>query len=86
MKHSGTIRGALLALTAWAGKLVEDTWGAVSGLMDGVKHVAGPETTLSLIATEAKTGLPVLLAALGVAGLVIVMSRRLSAAKEGKIG
>lgn len=86
VKSSGTIRGAAAAFAAGVLKAVEDTWGAVSSMFDGIKQVAGPETTMSLLASSAKTSTTSLLLLLTLAGVAVVIGRRLSAAEEGKIG
>lgn len=86
VKSSGTIRAVVAAAAAAVLKALEDTWEAVSGIFESIRTVAGPETTVSLLATSAKTSVTSLLLLLTLAGAAVVIGRRLSAAAEGKIG
>jgi hypothetical protein len=86
MRESWTIRGALIAFLATVSETAVEAYSWLTGVardagteLTALKQVTGPFDT---ILVTMKSALPVL----AVVGIVIVVSRRLSAAKEGKIG
>jgi lysozyme len=85
-KQSWTIRGAVLAFLATIGDKAVEAYNWTFGVAKDagaelltLKQTVGPFDT---ILVTMKTALPVL----ALVGIVIVVARRLSAAKEGKIG
>lgn len=86
VRESWTIRGALLAFLATVSETTVEAYNWVTGVardagteLTTLKQVTGPFDT---ILVTMKSALPVL----AVVGIVIVVSRRISAAREGKIG
>jgi lysozyme len=86
MKSSWTLKGALLAFLATMSETAVDVYNWTFGVakdagveLTAIRQTIGPFDT---ILVTMKSALPVL----AVVGIVIVVSRRLSAAREGKIG
>jgi lysozyme len=86
MRESWTIRGALIAFLATISETAVEAYGWLTGVardagteLTALKQVTGPFDT---ILVTMKSALPVL----AVVGIVIVVSRRLSAAREGRTG
>lgn len=85
-KGSGTIKGAIGAFVAWVATQVEAAYQAITGGLDKVNHLVGQDTTMTLISAHAKKNVGALLGMMFLAGLALVVIRRLSAAQEGKQG
>jgi lysozyme len=86
IKTSWTIKGALIAFLATVSETAVEAYSWLTGVardagteLTALKQVTGPFDT---ILVTMKSALPVL----AVVGIVIVVSRRTSAAREGKIG
>lgn len=86
VKESWTIKGALLAFLATISETAVEAYNWVTGVardagteLTAIKQTVGPFDT---ILVTMKSALPVL----AVVGIIIVVSRRISAAREGKIG
>ena len=86
VRESWTIKGAMLAFLATISETAVEAYSWLTGVardagteLTALKQVTGPFDT---ILVTMKSALPVL----AVVGIVIVVSRRISAAKEGKIG
>lgn len=86
VKESWTVKGVLVAATATVGNFLSDAWGWGGSV---VKEAATELTTVKTnlgpfdtILFSMKTILP----AIAIAGLLIVVVRRVQAGKEGKIG
>jgi lysozyme len=86
VRESWTIRGALIAFVATISETAVEAYSWLTGVardagaeLTSIKQTVGPFDT---ILVTMKSALPVL----AVVGIVIVVSRRISAAREGKIG
>ena len=71
-------------VVAWIGKAVEETYELVSSGLETVQKFFGSKTTVGDIAAAAKISTPELFLCMGIAGLLIVVSRRFKAAEEGQ--
>lgn len=86
IKKSWTIRGGLIALATVSADMVTDFYNWSFGVLQDagaeigtVKQVLGP---FDAILVTVKSALPVI----AIIGIAIVMARRLSAAREGRVG
>jgi len=86
IQSSWTLRGALIAFTATVAETVTDAYGWITGVAKDagaelltIKQTAGP---FDSVLFSMKSLLPII----AVVGIIIVVARRLNAAKEGKVG
>ncbi len=85
-KESWTIWGAITAGGSFVLAKVEEAYEILSSGFDMAQTVAGAKTPLGLVASAAKVSTLELLGCMTIGGIIIIISRRFSAAAEGKQG
>lgn len=85
-KESWTIWGAITAGGSFMLAKVEAAYEVLSSGFDMAQTVAGAKTPLGLVASAAKVSTIELLGCMTIGGIIIIISRRFTAASEGKPG
>lgn len=83
---SWTIKGGVLAFGTWVMEKAEASFGFIQSAFDTAQQVAGPKTVVGLVASAAKVSSTELIGCMTLGAIIIMISRRFSAAAEGKTG
>lgn len=85
-KTSWTIKGGVIAFATWIMEKVEASFGFIQAAFDMAQTAAGPKTVVGLVASAAKVSSTELIGCMTLGAIIIMISRRFSAAAEGKTG